>query len=221
MIIAGKCPPEPDELRAAKERGFEKIELYIERKHLDHFKKTLRHIRDAEVEVVSIHTPHVHIDDQKAYFWLAEMLANKLDAFLVFHSQYMHHVHIPQLEELELDPPYGYENNPGASKRHLEENILKKDYPMVLDTAHFYMSDPENYVENLKDLIETYTGQIQLIHLCDSTTTDDGLAFETGEMDMEAVSQMINDSGFNGIIVLEVMPEHQEDAMEKWNWYTS
>ncbi|MFB6216723.1 MAG: sugar phosphate isomerase/epimerase family protein [Candidatus Nanohaloarchaea archaeon] len=221
MKIAGKCPPEPDELEAAGKRGFDQVELYIEREHLDNFYQTLRRIRNADVEAISVHTPHVHIKDQKAYFLLAEKLANELDAFLVFHSQYMHHVHIPQLEELELEPPYGYENNPGASKRHLEENILNQGYPMVLDTAHFFMSDPESYVEGMRDLIESYTNQIGLIHICDSTVTEDGLAFESGEMDMEAVSRMIEASSFDGILVMEVMPEHQKDAMEKWEWYTS
>ena len=175
-------------------------------------------VRNSEVEVVSVHTPHVHIDDDKAYFWLADYLCSKLDAYLVFHSQYIHHTHIPLLEELDIKSDYGYENNPGCSLRHVEENILKKGHEMILDTAHFYMAE-EDYIQKIKYILDEYSSQINLIHLCDSTLEEDGLAFEKGSMDMEKTSQVIDESDFDGILVLEVMPANQEEAREKLENY--
>ncbi len=222
MIIAGKCPPEPEELEAAKNRGFDKVELYLERKHLDQIQSTTENIRESDVEVVSVHTPHVHIDGDKNYFSLADQLANELDAYLVFHTQYMHQVHIPQIEEeLDLVSNYGYENQPGSSKISLENIILNKEHDLVLDTAHFFISDPEDYVNEIEDLVESYGSHINLVHLCDSTVTEDGLPFGEGSMDMEKICQAIEESGFDGTVVLEVMPEHQEDARNRWEEYTS
>jgi len=218
MEVVGKCPPEVEELKRSRERGFDKVELYTQKKHLDKMDETLENIRESEVEVVSVHTPHVHIDDDKAYFWLADYLCNELDAYLVFHSQYIHHTHIPMLEELDIKSDYGYENNPGCSLRHVEENILKQGHDMVLDTAHFYMAE-EDYVQEIGYVLDEYSGQINLIHLCDSTLQEDGLGFEKGSMDMEKVSQVINDSDFDGILVLEVMPENQEEARHKFEGY--
>lgn len=219
MIIAGKCPPEPEELRETYEKGFENIELYLEREHLDQIEKTKESIRDSGLNVVSIHTPHAHIDDEKNYFSLADQLANELDAYLVIHSQHMHHINIPQLEALSLDSERGYENNPGISKRYLEESILNLDHNLVLDVAHFYMAHPENYIQKTEEILEAYSDEINLIHLCDSTTVEDGLAFGTGEMNMEKISQIIDRSDFDGILVLEVMPQHQEEAREKLDTY--
>jgi len=219
MKVIGKCPPETEELKKAEERGFDKVELYTDRKHFDQIEKTIKTVKNSDVEVVSVHTPHVHIDDDMAYFWLADYLCRKLDAYLVFHSQYIHHTHIPRLEELNVESDYGYEDNPGCSLRHVEENILKKGHEMVLDTAHFYMAE-ENYIEKIEYILDNYSDQISLIHLCDSTLSDDGLAFGEGDMDMEKVSEVIDDSDFDGILVLEVMPEHQEAAREKFESYT-
>lgn len=219
MIIAGKCPPEPDELEAASERGFENVELYLEKQHLDSFEDSVEAVRAAEVEVVSIHTPHVTMNE-KEYFRKTGKLASELDAFLVFHSQYLHHVHIPELEKLDIEPDYGYENNPGSSVRLLESMILEPGHDMVLDTAHLYMAT-EDYIRKTEDFLQEYGEQIPLIHLCDSTRRKDGLAFGAGDMDMERMCETIDGSGFDGILVLEVMPEGQEDALEKWHEYTS
>jgi sugar phosphate isomerase/epimerase len=218
MEVVGKCPPEPEELEKAQQRGFEKVELYTQKKHFDNIDETLETVRSSEVEVVSVHTPHVHIDDDKAYFWLADYLCSKLDAYLVFHSQYIHHTHIPKLEEMDIKSEYGYENNPGCSIRHVEENILKEGHEMVLDTAHLYMAE-KNYVEEIERILEEYGDQINLIHLCDSTKEEDGLAFGKGEMDMEKTAQVIDNSEFEGTLVLEVMPKDQKEAREKLEEY--
>lgn len=216
MIVAGKCPPERDELEAAHERGFEKVELYLEKDHLNNFHKSLQNVENAAVEVVSIHTPHVHLGD-KAYFLLADRLAQELDAYLVFHSQYIHHTHIPELEALSIESDYGYENNPGAAQTYLQNSIIAEGYDMVLDTAHFYLGD--HTAEDMKEFLEDNVDQINLIHLCDSSNAKDGLRFGEGVMDMKRVCQAIADSTFDGILVLEVMPRHQKDALEKWRNY--
>lgn len=218
MEIVGKCPPEAEELEKAVERGFDKVELYTERKHFDSLEETLETVRDSGVEVVSVHTPHVHIDDDKAYFWLSDYLCSKLDAYLVFHSQYIHHTHIPKLEQMNIKSDYGYENNPGCSLRHVEENILNKGHEMVLDTAHFYMAE-EEYIEKIEYILREHRQKINLIHLCDSNLTEDGLAFGEGSMNIAAVSNVIADSGFDGTVVLEVMPDRQEEAKEKFEAY--
>lgn len=218
MIIAGKCPPEPEELRAAADRGFDGIELYLERKHLDELEASIEAVENSEVEVESIHTPHVTLEE-KEYFRKTDRLASILDAYIVFHSQYLHHVHIPELEELEMEADHGYENNPGASKRILESLILQPGHDLVLDTAHLFMAT-ENYLQAIRELLDEHPEQIKLIHLCDSTRRKDGLPFGEGEMDMEKLCKVIDESEFDGELVLEVMPEDQEDALDKWNRYT-
>lgn len=80
------------------------------------------------------------------------------------------------------------------------------------------MATPENYIDEIRQFLNSYTDRINLIHLCDATTTEDGLAFGDGDMDMEKVSEMIY-GNFDGILVLEVMPEHQADARKKLEQY--
>lgn len=218
MIITGKCPPEEEELEKVKERGFDKVELYLQKKHLNNIHETLRTLEKSDVDVVSVHTPHVHLDD-KGYITLADQLAQEIDAYLVFHSQYMHHTHIPDLERLEIESKYGYENNPGVSKTFLQNAIIDQGHDLVLDTAHFYLGD--HTPADLKEFLDTNMDQINLIHLCDSSDLKDGLAFGDGVMDMEKICQIIYESEFDGILVLEVMPERQKDALEKLEQYTS
>lgn len=218
MIVAGKCPPEKEELEAAAERGFEKIELYLEKDHLEDVESRAEVVDQSPVEVVSVHTPHVTLE-QSEYFLKADRLASMLDAFLVFHSQYLHHVHIPELEKLDIESDYGYEINPGSSLRIVEATILDQGHNLVLDTAHLYMGE-ENYLEEMERVLDNQESRIPLIHLCDSTRLEDGLAFGDGDIEMEQICQVIDDSGFDGILVLEVMPEDQGYALEKWNEYT-
>lgn len=220
MIIAGKCPPEIKELREAQKRGFENVELYLEKKHLDNFEESLKNCREAEAAVVSIHTPHINLN-QTEYFDQAGKLAEKLDAKIVFHSRYIHHFNIPELEDkTDIKAEYGYENNPGISKFAIENLILGRGHQMVLDTAHLYMGE-EDFQSALEYFVNKQADRIEVVHLCDSTKTDDGLAFGKGEIDMEKACKTISNSAFDGIIVLEVMPEYQEEALSKWKEYTS
>jgi len=217
MIVAGKCPPEKEELRYAAERGFEHVELYLEKKHLDQIEETVENVKKSDVEAVSVHTPHVSLDN-RGYLKLADYLASELNAYLVFHSQFLHHTHIPELEKLNIKSSYGYENNPGVSKTFLEKGIVEQGHELVLDTAHFFLGDHSS--EDFRSFLETNIECIELIHLCDSSWTKDGLPFGEGDMDMERFCQDIDNSGFDGILVFEVMPDHQEDAFEKWKNYT-
>jgi sugar phosphate isomerase/epimerase len=210
MDLVGKCPPESEELAKAFNRGFNRVELYIEKEHLDSFGETVELVEKAEADVVSVHTPHVSLDE-KAYFLLAGRLASMFEAYLMFHSQYLHHTHVSELEKVPIDTDYGYENNPGASFRHLEAMILEEGHELVLDTAHFFMAHSD-YLSKIRALFNSYGDSIGLIHLCDSTRKKDGLGFGKGTMDMEEIVSVISNSEYNGKVVLEVMPRNQKKA---------
>lgn len=219
MIVAGKCPPEKEELEEAAKRGFENTELYLEKQHLDRFEETIENCKEAKINVVSVHTPHVSKDEPR-YFNQAGKLAENLDAKLVFHSSYFHHFNIPDLEDkTDITVKYGYENNPGASKFAIQNLILGRGHQIVLDTAHLFIAE-EDFQFALEYFINEQAERIEVLHLCDSTTTEDGLKFGEGEIDMENTCQKISDSDFDGILVLEVMPSNQEDALQKWKSYT-
>ncbi|SFG73450.1 Sugar phosphate isomerase/epimerase [Halopelagius inordinatus] len=211
LTIVGKAPPEPLELERANDRGFDDVELYLERSHLEDVNETLEIVADARVDVVSVHTPHVPIDDPE---WMvrADELSNALDAYLVVHSNRVIHMHIPELERLAFESEYGYENNPGISPRHVESVIIDQGHELVLDTAHLYMAD-EDYVSTIDRLLTEFGDRISVIHLCDSTLTRDGLEFGGGAMDMESVTRLVTEK-FDGLLVLEVMPSAQEAARE-------
>lgn len=214
MIIAGKCPPEKEELKAAKNRGFDDVELYLEKEHIDSYHKSLQTCQEADVNIVSVHTPHAYADE-KGYFEGAGHLARELDADVVFHSKHVLHFNIPELEKMDIAADYGYENNPGVSAFAIKNLILGRGHQLVLDTAHLFIGE-EDFVEALKHFLNDLTDQIQLIHLCDSTHTKDGLGFGEGDMDMERTCKIIVESDYDGIVVLEVMPEQQENALRKW-----
>lgn len=217
IVVAGKSPPNPNELSAAIERGFDLIELYLEREHLDSVDKTVRNIRNSALEVVSVHTPHVPIDTPE-YLQAADNLADELNAYLVVHSNRIIHTHTPALEELGFQSDYGYENNPGVSTRHLQNMILERGYDFVLDTAHMFMAEAE-YLDQTTKLLQDYPDQIPIVHLCDSTLTEDGLGFGNGMMEMERVVKVLKRE-FEGIVVLEVMPDEQLNAKQKFErWY--
>lgn len=219
MIVAGKCPPGKDDLEAAQGRGFKHIEIYLEKRHLDRFKETLENCQESDINIATVHTPHLGIEE-KEYFLKADELAQQLDARFVFHSKKILHTAIPEVEGFGLESEPAFENQPGSSIRHIKQTILNQDHNLTLDTAHLYMAT-ENYIEETKELIQSYNEQIPVIHLCDSTQLEDGVGFGEGEMDMEKLCQLINDSGFDGVVVLEVMPNQQEDAFEKWKSYIS
>lgn len=215
--VAGKCEPEADALRTAADRGFDAVELYLERQHLDALEETVEVVEDAAVSAASVHTPHVTPEEHE-YYELTDRLAVELEAYLVLHSKYVMHVFAPEMEAIGFDAAHGHENNTGASVMHLEEMILARDNDLVLDTAHLYTAERE-YHDALEYLLSTYPDQIGLIHLTDSTRRDDGLPFGDGEIDLAATVETIRKSDFDGPIVLEVMPEAQTAARHAFERY--
>jgi sugar phosphate isomerase/epimerase len=185
MTVAGKCSPTPDALAAARDRGFNTVELHLGSWDGDVADATDA-VADDAVDAVSVHTPHATPDDRET-FRRADRLAAELDASLVVHSQYANHVHVPDLAAVGFESPHGYENNPGASVRHLEAMILSRGHDFVLDTAHLYTAAAD-YLAAVERLLADWRDRIPVVHLCDSTLTRDGLAFGDGEMAMSDLS---------------------------------
>lgn len=217
IIVGGKSSPNINQLTAAVERGFDQIELYIEREHLDRFDETVRNVRNAALNVVSVHTPHVPIDTPE-YLQAADNLADDLDAYLVVHSDRIIHTYTPALENLGFQSNYGYESNPGVSARHIQSMILEPGHDFVLDTAHMFMAEAE-FLDQTAKLLRDYPDQIPVVHLCDSIMTEDGLGFGKGIIQMERVVKLLEQE-FKGIVILEVMPDEQVNAKQKFErWY--
>jgi sugar phosphate isomerase/epimerase len=211
MLVAGKCPPEPDALRAAADRGFDAVELYLRTDHLDEMDDALAAVDNAPVEVASVHTPHCALSET-AYFRAADELAVALDAYLVVHSVHVNLSRLSTIEELDLESPHGYENHAGTSPRYLESAILHRGCDLVVDTAHLFMADSACRAE-LARLLDEYGSQIRLVHLNDATRYEDGLPFGDGEVDMRGVTRLLK-RRFDGIVVLEVMPADQREALD-------
>jgi sugar phosphate isomerase/epimerase len=203
VTLAGKCRPEPDALEEVRELGFDTIELQLLPGHLDAFEHSIAAAERSALEVVSVHTPHVTLEET-AYFSRADEFAVALDATLVVHSQYVQQVHIPTLEELEFESTYAYENNPGCSRYHLEHAILNAGHDLVLDTAHLYMAE-QGYLPALETLLREYGDAVPVVHLSDSTPRQDGLQFGAGEMDLARSSELLKRL-YDGVVVLEVHP---------------
>lgn len=209
MHVVGKCPPDGDALAAAADRGFDAVELYLTTETLD-VGAVQQAVESAPVAVSSVHTPHVR-PQQRDVLARTDDLAARLDAYLVVHSQYAHHAHIPDFERVGFESRYGYENNPGASPHYLRNVILDVGHSLVLDTAHLYMAT-DHYREELESLLTTYPEQIELVHLTDATPLADGLPFGAGDIDLQTTTGLLADR-FEGDVVLEVMPDDQSAAL--------
>lgn len=208
MRIAGKCPPEPGELEEAADRGFECVELYLETPHLDRYEESVAALEQSDVDVVSVHTPHVTVEERE-YLERAAYLAERFDARLVMHSA---RIGLRQAIEIGETIPYddiAYEASPGVSRHAIESIVLGQGKDLVVDVAHLYIASDE-FVEDLAALLE----HAAHLHLCDSTAIEDGLGFGEGKMDIERTIETVLESSFDGDTVLEVMPDHQEPARE-------
>lgn len=203
MILAGKCRPEPNALAELSELGFDAVELQLLPKHLTAFEDSITAVQQSDLDIVSVHTPHVPLDETRR-FAQSDAFAAELDAYLVVHSQYVQHVHIDRLEQLSFDADYGYENNPGSSRYHIENMILHAEHELVLDTAHLYMAEPE-YLQQLERLLEQHQDRISVVHFADSTVTEDGLQTGAGTVNINRTSQLL-DQYHDGIVIMEVHP---------------
>ncbi|MFB6224713.1 MAG: sugar phosphate isomerase/epimerase family protein [Haloarcula sp.] len=148
--------------------------------------------------------------DSPEPFQRSSALADRLDAYLVVHSQYAQHTHTEQLDSYDFTAPYGYENNPGMSVHSLRNLILDRGHDLVLDTAHLFIAEPA-YLDALSSLLRKYGDQINVVHFTDGTLLDDGLAFGDGDIPLERTADIL-DTHFEGAVVLEVMPDDQADA---------
>lgn len=216
ITVAGKAPPDSEELRLVKSHGFDEVELYLEPHHLSDLNSTIEIVENAPLDVVSVHTPHVSVDES-AVLRRSDRLASVLGAYLVVHSNRIAHTFVPELEELQFQSAYGYESNPGVSVHHIENTILKRGLGFVLDTAHIYMAETD-YLAAIDQLLREWGDGIEIVHLCDSSSTVDGLGLGRGEMDIERVVGLLWDR-FDGTVVLEVMPEEQGQSLGRLNTY--
>lgn len=211
MHFVGKCRPEADALAAAAGRGFDAVELFLERTHLDAVTDIAGLVEDAPVDVASVHTPHATPEDEPT-FARADSLADSVDGYLVVHTQYAQHLHVPQLDRVGFEAPYGYENNPGASRYHLEKTILDRGHDLVLDTGHLYLASGR-YLDDLEDLLAGYADRIRVVHLTDATPTRDNLPLAAGDIDVTATLSVLREH-HDGPVVLEVPPDDQQAALQ-------
>jgi sugar phosphate isomerase/epimerase len=218
MDVAGKALPTAESLAATADRGFDATELHLPDGALDDLDATVDVVDDADIAVESVHTPHV-THEALDRIERADALARRLDATLVVHSQYLGHVHTSRLAALDLRSRHAFENNPGASVRHLEAQVLDAGHDLVLDVAHLYTAHGD-YLERVEALLSAYGDRIPVVHLADATLTADGLPFGDGEMDLAATTRLLAD-GLPGdaTVVLEVMPNRQVEARERVEAY--
>lgn len=211
--VAGKALPTAESMRDTVERGFERAELHCPPWTLDDLADTVATVRASSLTASSVHTPHVGPDDLELIAE-ADRLAQRLEATLVVHSQYLQHTHVPAVERLDLGADRAYENNPGASVRHLETILLDAGHDLVVDTAHLHMAH-ESAADRLADLLARYGERIPVVHLTDGTLQDDGMPFGEGTLDLPAVGRVLKER-HEGSVVLEVMPDHQRAALERF-----
>jgi len=211
--VAGKALPTAESLRATAERGFDRAELHCPPWTLDDVAETAATVRESPLTAASVHTPHVCPDDLDPIL-AADRLARRLETTLVVHTQHLQHTRVPTVEALGLSADRAYENNPGASVRHLEATILDRGLDLVVDTAHLYMAH-ESYRDRLAELLDRYGDRIPVVHLTDATPREDGLPFGEGESDLPALGRLLKER-HEGTVVLEVMPDHQRAALEQF-----
>lgn len=210
--ILGKCPPIPKEFDNIEKAGFENVELYIKRKHLENFKETISAVKNTEINISSVHTPHCTIKENK-YINKSIKLADDTDSYLVFHSNKIPTRRwIKWLKEKELGINYCIENNPGDSSYFIKNFIFKNNFDFGLDIAHIFMSE-KDYVKVIDKMLSNYDEYVNLIHFCDSTIEEDGLPIKKGVMDIKSIADIISKK-FSGKLVLEVMPKHQREALK-------
>lgn len=217
MNISGKCPPNATELKQAATSGFENVELYLTKAHLDNFQHTVSVCTAADVNITSVHTPHVWRHEHE-YFRLSNELADHFDAVLVVHSSAVGLIDLHAVtDNVEFTVPHGFENGNGDSDLYIRNHVFEQERQFILDTAHLYTGvGHEEFYTVFENLISTYGDSIPLIHLCDATELREGLPFGEGEINLDRIISYL-DRNYGGIVVLEVMPEYQGDALRQLN----
>lgn len=208
MRAIGKVAPTDEALQHAIDDGFDAIELYLEPQHLQEaMDELVARLVGSELEIVSAHTPHDRRNRQEL-FQRTATLCDRLDALCVFHTGFMIEKKAVKIAgDLEADR-IAFEDQPGTSRQAIEELVLGQGHDLVLDTGHLFMASDEFYAD-----LEALAPEATHVHLCDSTLTQDGLAFGTGAIDIERTISILSESTYDGDVVLEVPVDRQEDAL--------
>lgn len=217
--IAGKCEPDIDSVEKLHNEGFENFELYLNTDILDN--NTVNSIvstcKSAPGSFVNVHTPHININEPncKSYFKQTDEIANKLDSTFVFDSNPTSTRYAPTLYPTNdiQSSSYGYENDPSISSYYLELTHLSQGLPLVLDTAHLHMSEPE-YLPFIEKLLENYQSLIPAIHLADGIRTKDGLPFGEGSVPLKRIINLLETHDYSGNVVLETSQKTQPEALQ-------
>lgn len=212
MDIIGKASP--DEIN---ERNLNGCELYLEKEHVvDTFEETLETIRASDVDITSVHTPHVKYDNYQEAIEKSDEIAQEQDAVLVLHSSYVRPLMANKLMDFSvLESPYGIENHWGFSLPQIERTVFDEGHGLTLDVAHLYVTNMGLYERNLSYLLHNYSDRITQIHFCDSTDSQDGLPIGEGELDMEWTLEQIYKSDYDDSVVVEVPVEKQEESIRR------
>lgn len=211
MHFIGKSAPTTSRLAEAHDRGFDAIEVYLTTTDIAHFDETADALSNAAVDIISIHTPHVTID-QLAYLRRTDELAQHFNATLVIHSGKIGWWDIPAIEALDLNADRAYENPPGVTTNYTERCLFDQNHRLVFDIAHHALG--HNHSEQaITDFLANYATHIDIIHYCDATEHKDGVPFTQGLLDRKEILTAI-DTHYDGPVVVEVFPEHQQDELE-------
>jgi len=209
--LTGKCRPEPERLAAAADRGFDAVELYLTREHLDEYAVTVEACRAAPVAVTSVHTPHVELSEPD-YFRAADDLAVEFDAVLVVHSSHVRiDDHAALRERVAFTATHGFENSTVESLDDVRSGVLDAGQNLILDVAHLRQGVGDGSLDRIEELVVDHGDAIPLVHLCDGDDEVDGLPFGEGDMPVERLCRLLKEE-FDGLVVVEVMPDHQAAA---------
>lgn len=220
MNVVGKSPPTPDELQNASDIGFDGIELYLTTEHLDDYGETLRTCQKAPVDVVSVHTPHITIEELQ-YWEEADQLAHQVGADVVCaHSSYINVGDVQRVNsDVQFRVKHGFENGTEVPLTDIRRHILDNGLEVTLDIAHLHRSvGADRYRNAIEELIVEHGDDIPIVHFTDATADADNLPLGAGDLDLEWTGQLLKDQ-YQGVIVLEVMPEHQSAAFQKFRSY--
>jgi|AntRauMinimDraft_4_1070384.scaffolds.fasta_scaffold01146_6 sugar phosphate isomerase/epimerase len=214
MNISGKR--DPTKLNELKNDGFDSAELYITKEMLDTL-DIIELCKNSDVNISSVHTPHIDIGKSKniEYYKKSDIIANKLDATLILHSNPTSTLLLSRIYPPEnvVSNKYGYENIPDVSSYFMKNYLLNQKYPLVLDTAHLHIAE-ENYLPFIESILTQYdSNMIPTIHLADGTRKNDGIGFGEGTVDLENILKIIDNCDYNGSVVLEAPVDAQPDAL--------
>ena len=238
MDLVGKTSPSEEDLKLLEEffedTKVNEIELYLDTESLEE-ENAIPNLLESEFDVASVHIPHVSPSGDYEHEWdnyieRAAGIANFYDAPLVFHSQFMQLAHKTNawysdrtLEDMaeELPCEVLYENNPETGAGGIDQFIKKRGDSLALDTAHLYCGCNDPYTDRdaydvMEDLLGDNELDVGLIHLTDAISGDreegpqDGVTFDEGDSDLEDMAYIIEESDYEGKVVMEVDPLSDE-----------